>query len=103
PRADTAADPHDPHEPHEPHRPQHPHRPHHRPGAHVAAFVALRAAVARRVEPYRDDLRVEPERLAQLLLTVLPGLGPPGIADEAEIPHAEVVDVLLHGVVRPTG
>lgn len=70
--------------------------------AHLRALAEVRAAVVRRVEAYGDELRVDPDRLAHLLLTTVPGLGPPGLSDDAEIPLADVVDVLLHGAARST-
>lgn len=86
----------------------HPHPPHpgphgHGRQAHLRAMTETRSAIARRLEPYRQDLRVDPERVAHLLLAAVMGQGPPGLLDEAEIPAADLVDVLLHGAARPTG
>lgn len=68
--------------------------------ARFRALTALRGAVVRRVEPYRDELRIEPERLGQLLLAAIMGQGPPALPEDAEVPVAELVDVLLHGAAR---
>ncbi|WP_454048971.1 TetR/AcrR family transcriptional regulator [Cellulomonas sp. Marseille-Q8402] len=76
------------------------HAPHGR-DARLRAMTEVRAAVARRLEPHRAELRVEPERLAHLLLATLMGQGPPVLPDEEQIPVEDLVEVLLHGVARP--
>lgn len=68
--------------------------------ARFRALTELRGAVERRVEPYRDELRIEPERLAQVLLAAIMGQGPPALPEDAEVPVADLVDVLLHGAAR---
>lgn len=79
-----------------------PHALPHGPGRDVRlrALTESRAAIARRLAPYRDELRVEPERLAQLLLATIMGQGPPLVPEEAELAVADLVDVLLHGAAR---
>lgn len=69
--------------------------------ARFRAMTEVRAAVARRLEPFRAELRVDPERLAHLLLATLMGQGPPVLPDEDQIALEDLVDVLLHGVARP--
>jgi AcrR family transcriptional regulator len=81
------------------HTPAHPHGPGR--DARVRALTDSRAAIARRLEPFRAELRVEPERLAQLLLATIMGQGPPLVPEDAEVPITELVDVLLHGVAGP--
>lgn len=76
------------------------HGPHGR-DARFRAMTEVRAAVARRLEPFRAELRVDPERLAHLLLATLMGQGPPVLPDEDQIALEDLVDVLLHGVARP--
>jgi len=85
-----------------PHGPHHPHGPHAGPGrdARLRALVETRAAVVRRVAAYRDELRIEPERLVQLLFAATMGQGPPVLPEADEIPAADLVDLLLHGAVR---
>ncbi len=68
--------------------------------ARFRALTELRGAVVRRVEPYGDELRIEPERLAQVLLAAIMGQGPPALPEDAEVPTADLVDVLLHGAAR---
>jgi AcrR family transcriptional regulator len=68
--------------------------------ARSRALTELRGAVERRVEPYRDELRIEPERLAHILLAAIMGQGPPALPEDAEMPVADLVDVLLHGAAR---
>jgi AcrR family transcriptional regulator len=68
--------------------------------AHLRAVSALSEAAARRLDPFRDDLRVEPEVLVRILLATTMGQGPPGLAEDAETPTAQIVDVLLHGTAR---
>lgn len=82
--------------------PHHPHGPHAGPGrdARLRALVETRAAVVRRVAAYRDELRIEPERLVQLLFAATMGQGPPVLPEADEIPAADLVDLLLHGAVR---
>jgi AcrR family transcriptional regulator len=75
------------------------HGPHGR-DARFRAMTEVRAAVARRLEPYGAELRVDPERLAHLLLATLMGQGPPVLPDEDQIALEDLVDVLLHGVAR---
>lgn len=77
----------------------HAHGPHGR-DARFRATTEVRAAVARRLAPYGPDLRVEPERLAHLLIATLMGQGPPVLPDEDRIALEDLVDVLLHGVAR---
>lgn len=86
--------------------------PGHRPGdrlplhgpsardARLRALAEVRAAVVRRVEAYRDELRIEPERLAHLLIAAVMGQGPPVLPDDDGVPVTELVDVLLHGAAR---
>lgn len=86
--------------------------PRHRPGdrlplhgpsgrdARLRALAEVRAAVVRRVEAYRDELRIEPERLAHLLIAAVMGQGPPVLPDDDGVPVTELVDVLLHGAAR---
>ncbi|HYQ74175.1 helix-turn-helix domain-containing protein [Cellulomonas sp.] len=88
------------------------HHPGHRPGdrlplhgpsgrdARLRALAEVRAAVVRRVEAYRDELRIEPERLAHLLIAAVMGQGPPVLPDDDGVPVTELVDVLLHGAAR---
>lgn len=88
------------------------HAPGHRPGdrlplhgssgrdARLRALAEVRAAVVRRVEAYRDELRIEPERLAHLLIAAVMGQGPPVLPDDDGVPVTELVDVLLHGAAR---
>lgn len=64
------------------------------------AMVELRSAVVRRVEPFRDQLRVPPELTGQLLLAMIMGQGPPGLPEDDEIQIDPLVDILLHGTVR---
>ncbi|WP_210417338.1 TetR/AcrR family transcriptional regulator [Cellulomonas sp. Y8] len=90
----------------------HHHAPGHRPGdrlplhgpsgrdARLRALAEVRAAVVRRVEAYRDELRIEPERLAHLLIAAVMGQGPPVLPDDDGVPVTELVDVLLHGAAR---
>ena len=68
--------------------------------ARLRALAEVRAAVVRRVEPYRAELRIEPERLAHLLIATVMGQGPPVLPDDGGVPVAELVDVLLHGAAR---
>lgn len=68
--------------------------------ARFRAMTEVRAAVARRLEPYRAELRVDPERLAHLLLATLMGQGPPVLPDDDQIALEDLVDVLLRGVAR---
>ncbi|WP_205693779.1 TetR/AcrR family transcriptional regulator, partial [Cellulomonas sp. IC4_254] len=63
--------------------------------ARLRALAEVGAAVVRRVEPYRAELRVEPERLAHLLIATVMGQGPPVLPDDGGVPVAELVDVLL--------
>ncbi|WP_431838631.1 TetR/AcrR family transcriptional regulator [Cellulomonas sp. Y8] len=89
-----------------------PHAPGHRPGdrlplhgpsgrdARLRALAEVRAAVVRRVEAYRGELRIEPERLAHLLIAAVMGQGPPVLPDDDGVPVTELVDVLLHGAAR---
>lgn len=77
--------------------------PVHGPGARDARVRALgevRAAVVARLEAYRHELRIEPERLAHLLIAAVMGQGPPVLADDDAVPVDELVDVLLHGATR---
>ncbi|MBW0253191.1 TetR/AcrR family transcriptional regulator [Cellulomonas sp. PS-H5] len=88
------------------------HAPGHRPGdrlplhgpsgrdARLRALAEVRAAVVRRVEAYRGELRIEPERLAHLLIAAVMGQGPPVLPDDDGVPVTELVDVLLHGAAR---
>jgi AcrR family transcriptional regulator len=76
------------------------HGPHGR-DARFRAVTEVRAAVARRLEPFGAELRVDPERLAHLLLATAMGQGPPVLPDEDQIALEDLVDVLLHGVARP--
>jgi len=69
--------------------------------ARLHALVELRAAIVRRMEAYRGELRVEPELVARMLLAMMMGQGPPGLPDDAEVAVTDLVDVLLHGVARP--
>jgi AcrR family transcriptional regulator len=90
----------------------HHHAPGHRPGdrlplhgpsgrdARLRALAEVRAAVVRRVEAYRGELRIEPERLAHLLIAAVMGQGPPVLPDDDGVPVTELVDVLLHGAAR---
>lgn len=75
---------------------------HGRPGrdARSRATAEVRAAVARRLQPYGAGLRVDPDRLAHLLIATLMGQGPPVLPDEDQLPIEDLVDVLLHGVAR---
>jgi AcrR family transcriptional regulator len=82
------------------HGPHGPSGPHGR-DARFRAMTEVRAAVARRLEPFRGELRVDPERLAHLLLATLMGQGPPVLPDEDQIALEDLVDVLLHGVASP--
>lgn len=68
--------------------------------ARLRALAEVRAAVVRRVEAYRAELRIEPERLAHLLIATVMGQGPPVLPDDGGVPVAELVDVLLHGAAR---
>lgn len=68
--------------------------------ARLRALAEVRAAVVRRVEAYRAELRIEPERLAHLLIATVMGQGPPVLPDDDGVPVAELVDVLLHGAAR---
>lgn len=86
--------------------------PGHRPGdrlplhgptardARLRALAEVRAAVVRRLEAYRGELRIEPERLAHLLIAAVMGQGPPVLPDDDGVPVTELVDVLLHGAAR---
>uniref|UniRef100_UPI001E475A93 hypothetical protein n=1 Tax=Cellulomonas hominis TaxID=156981 RepID=UPI001E475A93 len=86
--------------------------PGHRPGdrlplhgptardARLRALAEVRAAVVRRLEAYRGELRIEPERLAHLLIAAVMGQGPPVLPDDDGVPVSELVDVLLHGAAR---
>lgn len=75
---------------------------HGRPGrdARFRATAEVRAALARRLQPYGAGLRVDPDRLAHLLIATLMGQGPPVLPDEDQLPIEDLVDVLLHGVAR---
>lgn len=68
--------------------------------ARVRALAEVRAAVVARLEAYRGDLRIEPERLAHLLIAAVMGQGPPVVPDDDGVPVTELVDVLLHGAAR---
>lgn len=68
--------------------------------ARLRALAEVRAAVVRRVEAYRGELRIEPERLAHLLIAAVMGQGPPVLPDDDGVPVTELVDVLLHGAAR---
>jgi AcrR family transcriptional regulator len=68
--------------------------------AHTRSMAALSEAAARRLDPFRAELRVEPEVLVRILLATTMGQGPPGLAEDAEMPTAQIVDVLLHGTAR---
>jgi AcrR family transcriptional regulator len=68
--------------------------------ARFRAMTEVRAAVGRRLAPYAAELRVDPERLAHLLLATLMGQGPPVLPDEDQVALEDLVDVLLHGVAR---
>lgn len=68
--------------------------------ARLRALAEVRAAVVRRVEAYRDELRIEPERLAHLLIAAVMGQGPPVLPDDDGVPVTELVDLLLHGAAR---
>jgi AcrR family transcriptional regulator len=68
--------------------------------ARFRAMTEVRAAVGRRLAPYAAELRVDPERLAHLLLATLMGQGPPVLPDEDQIALEDLVEVLLHGVAR---
>lgn len=84
--------------------PQHPHGSHDfgsGQDARLHALTEVRAATVRRIEAYRDELRIEPERLAQLLMVMIMGHGPPVVPDDTEVEVTDLVDVLLHGATRP--
>lgn len=68
--------------------------------ARLRALAEVRAAVVHRLEAYRDELRIEPERLAHLLIAAVMGQGPPVLPDDDGVPVTELVDVLLHGAAR---
>lgn len=65
--------------------------------ARFQVLTRLRAAVHERLTPYADDLRIEPELFAHLLLGVVMGRTPPGALDDSHITVDQVVDLLLHG------
>ncbi|HEY0217480.1 MAG TPA: helix-turn-helix domain-containing protein [Cellulomonas sp.] len=64
------------------------------------ALAEVRDAVVRRLDPYRDELRIDPETLVQLLFAMIMGHGPPGLPEDAEVATERLVDVLLHGAAR---
>ncbi|WP_263120617.1 TetR/AcrR family transcriptional regulator [Cellulomonas sp. RIT-PI-Y] len=67
--------------------------------ARSRAVQELNDALTRRFDPFRDDLRIPPEALARLLLSVVMGRVPPGIPDDDDLTVDLLVDVLLHGAV----
>jgi AcrR family transcriptional regulator len=74
---------------------QHPPGP---PAFVVEAHQALLERLTAVFEPHRDQLRVDPERAALLLRTLVLGTRNPGIRAEDRLSPAEVADVLLHGI-----
>jgi|UPI0008329832 AcrR family transcriptional regulator len=67
------------------------------------AFGALHDAVVRLLEPDRDALRLPPERVATLFMTLVTGRagGPTGPLPSAPLDSADLIDTLLNGVLRP--
>lgn len=64
------------------------------------AMAEERAVVARRLAAYGAELRVEPERLARVLLAAVMGHGFPVLPEDPDDAIADLVDVLLHGATR---
>ncbi|WHP17648.1 TetR/AcrR family transcriptional regulator [Cellulomonas sp. ES6] len=64
------------------------------------ALAEEKAVVTRRLAAYAGDLRVEPERLAGVLLAAVMGHGFPFLPEDADAMVADLVEVLLHGAAR---
>lgn len=64
------------------------------------ALAEEKAVVTRRLAAYSGDLRVEPERLAGVLLAAVMGHGFPFLPEDADAMVADLVEVLLHGAAR---
>ncbi|MFD0891133.1 TetR family transcriptional regulator, partial [Streptosporangium algeriense] len=69
------------------------------PLGHAASFKATREALTELFEPEGDRLRLPPERLAALFLS-LTFAGARGTAGDAEPSVAEIVDVFVHGILK---
>ncbi|MEV4097376.1 TetR/AcrR family transcriptional regulator [Streptosporangium saharense] len=65
----------------------------------AASFRATREALTELFEPDRDRLRLPPERLAALFLSLM-FAGARGAAGDPESSIAEVVDVFVHGILK---
>ena len=64
------------------------------------ALAEEKAVVTRRLAAYERDLRVEPERLAGVLLAAVMGHGFPFLPEDPDAMVADLVEVLLHGAAR---
>ncbi|GAB2980149.1 TetR/AcrR family transcriptional regulator [Amycolatopsis acidiphila] len=67
-----------------------------KPGDRQASFVAMRTAVAELFEPERGKLRLSPEKLARIFLSLLLSRARD---DQHALDVGELVDVFLHGAV----
>lgn len=65
----------------------------------ATSFRATREALTELFEPDRDRLRLPPERLAALFLSLM-FAGARGAAGDPESSIAEVVDVFVHGILK---
>jgi len=67
--------------------------------ARTRSVLAIIDAVTRRFEPYVAELRVTPEAAARILVSLVFGLGPPGLLTASVFTPEEIADHMLHGVV----
>jgi len=70
--------------------------------ARLASVLAVLGAVSRRLEPHADELRVTPESAAQILVSLVFGLGPPGMLTATVFTPDEITEHMLHGIVART-
>jgi AcrR family transcriptional regulator len=70
---------------------------HHRGGDRQASFEAMRAAVAELFEPERGKLRLPPEQLSGIFLSLLLSRSRD---DQQSLEIGELIDVFLHGAVK---
>ncbi|MER7128793.1 TetR/AcrR family transcriptional regulator [Streptosporangium saharense] len=69
------------------------------PPDRATSFRATREALTELFEPDRDRLRLPPERLAALFLSLM-FAGARGAAGDPESSITEVVDVFVHGILK---
>ena len=67
--------------------------------ARTRSVLAIIDAVTRRFEPFVAELRVTPEAAARILVSLVFGLGPPGLLTASVFTPEEIADHMLHGVL----